>query len=256
MEQNIQKIVVFRLRGKFAHFRKFYTNASSLSYLIPPRTTLMGMIASVLEIQRDKYYDFFNDNGLQISVSIPEKLTIRKQTQSINNLHKEYYKLLATGKGKCQHSQCKLELLIFPTSGEIIYDVFLGGSSDNEKLNEFEDKLRNKDFGYGLYFGQRQFKAFAEITTVYQENEIEFKAESNLIDSICNEENFVDCDFESGIDILNEQMPHHFRMTEKKGKNSREPICVKRIYFERRGNRLSGKFLNCYKIGDKIISFY
>ena len=90
MNHPIEKIIMFKLSGKFAHFRKFYTNASSLSYLIPPRTVIIGLIASILKIPRDEYYDIFNEDNLKVSVCIPKNLEIRKQTQSLNYLHNKY----------------------------------------------------------------------------------------------------------------------------------------------------------------------
>ncbi|KPA09783.1 CRISPR-associated protein Cas5 domain protein, partial [Candidatus Magnetomorum sp. HK-1] len=44
MPVSILKILSFRLNGRFAHFRKFYTNSSSLSYFVPPRTAIIGML--------------------------------------------------------------------------------------------------------------------------------------------------------------------------------------------------------------------
>ncbi len=62
------KITVFDLYGKFAHFRKFYTNSSSLTYLIPPRTTIEGIIAALLGYERDSYYDVLSVDKLNIAV--------------------------------------------------------------------------------------------------------------------------------------------------------------------------------------------
>ena len=47
------KIIVFDIKGKFAHFRKFYTNSSSLTYGIPPRTAICGILAAILGLERD-----------------------------------------------------------------------------------------------------------------------------------------------------------------------------------------------------------
>lgn len=62
------KIIIFELWGKFAHFRKFYTNSSSLSYSVPPRTTIEGIIAAILGYERDSYYEKFNPDNLYVAV--------------------------------------------------------------------------------------------------------------------------------------------------------------------------------------------
>ena len=62
-EEYLMEILAFNIRGKFAHFRKFYSNSSALSYFIPPRTTIIGLIAGMLGLERDSYYeDFSLDN--------------------------------------------------------------------------------------------------------------------------------------------------------------------------------------------------
>ena len=42
------KIVEIALSGRFAHFRRFYANASPLTYDLPPRTALAGLIGAIM----------------------------------------------------------------------------------------------------------------------------------------------------------------------------------------------------------------
>ncbi|NLA44693.1 MAG: CRISPR-associated protein Cas5, partial [Candidatus Cloacimonetes bacterium] len=67
---NTDQVLELKLSGKFAHFRKFYTNASSLTYMLPPRTTVCGLLASMLQIPRDNYYDLMSSDKLGIAVSL------------------------------------------------------------------------------------------------------------------------------------------------------------------------------------------
>jgi len=67
---NTDQVLEVKLSGKFAHFRKFYTNASSLTYTIPPRTTICGILASILQIPRDEYYDLMSSDKLGIAISL------------------------------------------------------------------------------------------------------------------------------------------------------------------------------------------
>lgn len=256
MNSKIDKIIMFKLSGKFAHFRKFYTNASSLSYLIPPRTVIIGLIASILKIPRDEYYDIFNEENLKVSVCIPKNLEIRKQTQSLNYLHNKYFNLIAKGKGISQHSQCKLELLMFPLDKSIEYIIYIGCDHKNEIINKLEEKLIENDLGFGVYFGQRQFKADVEFIDSFKNSDIVFIEKSKFLDSVCSEDNFIDCNFSSEIDVLAEQMPIHFKQIKSGSKTGREPIKVKKVFFEKKGRRMEGEFRNCYLVNDNYISFY
>jgi CRISPR-associated protein Cas5h len=258
MDNRIERIISFKLSGKFGHFSKFYTNSSSLSYLIPPRTVIIGMLASIMKIPRDEYYELMSEETFKISVRIPRGLVIRKQTHSLNYLHNDYYKLIATDnhKGKANHSQCKLELLHGPPNGRIEYVIYIGGNNDDTVFNELVSCLQAGNYGYGIYLGQRQFKADISDLILYNENDIRFLENSDTVDTLCIKENITDLDFIPDIQVLTDQIPVNFRKIENKGKVCREPISVKDVVFERTGQSLKGKFKNCYILGDNIISFY
>ncbi len=263
MNRHILKLLSFRLSGKFAHFRKFYTNSSSLSYLIPPRTAVIGMLGSVLEYPRDSYYDVFGPESFKISVSVTPGTLIKKQMQSLNYLHADYHKFLTRG-GQCKsmHTQCKLELLL-PAGGHIDYTVYVGGTSKaaSEILNNIETRIKSKNLGYGIYLGQRQFRADADDVQVFEE--IPFREVSDHVDSLCLQEN-AELDVSENTDrhIVMDQMPIQMQKETqaKKGKKQadpgRVPDIIKRVLSEKTGKRIFGTFRNCYRIGEKTISFY
>lgn len=73
-------ILAFHLRGKMAHFRKYYSNSSALSYWVPPRTTLIGILAGLLGMERDSYYERFSLEECRIGLALcsPLKKTMQK----------------------------------------------------------------------------------------------------------------------------------------------------------------------------------
>lgn len=257
MKSDIDRIISFTLCGKFAHFRKFYTNSSSLSYMIPPRTVVIGLLASILRIKRDEYYELFNEDESKISVSVFPGITIRKQTQSMNYLHTKYFELIGkrNSKGIARHSQCKLELLMSPKDDDIKYCIYVGYHSYNYTYRELEQHFANNDFGYGIYLGQRQFRGSIEDFRIITD----FKQlpDSEYLDTICTEENLMDFQTDGDVRIISEQMPVHFRKAFDNKQVGREPSMVKRVYFESSGKRLNGNFRNCYLLDcDRYISFY
>lgn len=66
------EVIIFDIMGRNAHFRKFYTNSSSLSYLVPPRTVIAGLIAGLLGLpserftndEKETYYEKFKSGKL------------------------------------------------------------------------------------------------------------------------------------------------------------------------------------------------
>lgn len=97
-------ILAFHLRGKMAHFRKYYSNSSALSYWVPPRTTIIGILAGLLGMERDSYYERFSLEECQIGLALcsPLKKTMQKMNllmiKSANDLNgsADYHSQTAT----------------------------------------------------------------------------------------------------------------------------------------------------------------
>ena len=51
-QQNIKKSLVFDVWGDYAHFRKGYTTTSPLTFSIPSRTALCGLIGAILGLEK------------------------------------------------------------------------------------------------------------------------------------------------------------------------------------------------------------
>lgn len=66
------------------HFRRFYSNSSALTYSIPPRTTICGLLAGILGMERDSYYDLFSIDNCDIAVAL--RSPIKKQIHKLNLL--------------------------------------------------------------------------------------------------------------------------------------------------------------------------
>ena len=268
MNQNILKLLSFQISGQFAHFRKFYTNASSLSYLLPPRTAIMGMLASILRYDRDSYYDLFHPEKFRISTAVTAGTRLKRKIQSINYLHPAYYSFLCkgTGKAKSMHGQCKLELLI-PESKTIDYTIYIGVvEEDSTKLlDEIEVRLRQRDFGFGVYLGQRPFKADIYQIRCYPKEVISFSESADYTDTICLQENgepdMIDNN-NLNTHMVVDQMPIHMEKEKpfgnKKAKDEPGRVLhtVKRVLYEKFGRRIFGKFKNGYCIEGKIITFF
>ncbi len=76
------EVVRCDLRGKFGHFRRFYTNSSSLSYPIPPPTVVRGIVGAALGLERHEYADRLAALRMAIGVCQP----VRMIMQTVNAL--------------------------------------------------------------------------------------------------------------------------------------------------------------------------
>lgn len=240
----INKIIKLELYGKFAHFRKFYTNASSQSYFLPPKTTIMGILGSILEIPRDEYYDLFHKDYILFSIAINKVSNIRKINQSLNYISDEYFHLLVGKKGKVQRTQCKFELL----TGSIVYDIYLGVKTEKPEFKRLIEKISEQDLGYGISLGQKQFKgSIVKKETYEKDNFVELSEASSVDSSICSKD-IIDLNLNEDINIIKEDAPFCF----KKSKTGREIQETNTVVVEKNGKRLMGKFKNIVNVKNNL----
>ena len=139
------KIISFRLRGKMAHFRKFYSNSSALSYFIPPRTTISGILAGLLGWERDGYYDIFSLEQCKIAVAccVPVKKTMQKLNYLMIKKEGDF-----NGSAE-HHSQTATEMVIPQNirSGYLDYQVWIS-HQDDEIMNKMEKIIQPGFPGY------------------------------------------------------------------------------------------------------------
>ena len=236
--QKIEKLLSFDLRGQFGHFKKFYSNVSSLSYEIPPRTVIAGMVASVLEIPRDEYYEILNPSRAKFSVSL--KKPVRKWMACTN------YKKRDGGT-----TQTRLELLL-PETEHIEYRIY-SWLQDDSHFHELTHRLKNNQLGFGLYFGQRPFRVDVINFQLYQPDQISHnQSRKGQLHTIVPEENIISNDIDMGMNVTSSRMPISF----KKIENGREPEATGSFLYELNGNPIRGEFKNVYGVNNHYISFF
>lgn len=245
----IKEIIKLELSGKFAHFRKFYTNASSLSYFMPPKTTIMGILSSILELPRDDYYTTFDKKSIMFSIAIDKRSNIRKVNQSLNYLSDTYFNLLSGKEGKAQRAQCKFELL----TGDIIYNIYLGLIEKKVEYENLKEKLKIQNLGFGVSLGQKQFKGDILLKKLYDTNSFEVLSESDKLDSAILNSNIKKLNFNDNLNIIKENIPFCFKKTDK----GREIQETNTVIFERYGKRLTGTFENIVNVENELyLSFF
>jgi len=229
---------IIKLSGRLAHWRKYYSNMSSLSYYYPSRTNIIGIISSVLELSYDSYYSLFSSDNLCVALSLDS--TIYKNTFTINYRSK-----------KSGITQVIQEIL-FNESYNLSYLIYLVSENDQtEKLiTKFIDKVKVRHFGYGVYLGQRQFKGDLEYIKSCEVTSVE---NIDKVDSICSKDNiFGKLDLDNpnkcyNLDTLPVDFFENRQLKDKKefiAELNLQPIKVK-----------EGHIKNVFLIDDKYISY-
>lgn len=63
-------VIVFDIWGDYGHFKKFHTTASPLTFSFPPPTAVIGIVAAILGIDKESYWDTFSLDNTRVAVRI------------------------------------------------------------------------------------------------------------------------------------------------------------------------------------------
>ncbi len=167
------EILTFDVCGKLAHFRKYYANNTALSFSIPPRTTILGMMACVLGLPKETYHEDWQADKLRIGVRV---LSPMKKTFHRLNL------LRIVGmedfSGKSGRIQTPFEVISGPDikTDMVRYRIYLSchpaGAAAFEKIKAAF--LERKQV-YALTLGTANFTAWLENVRLFAGGEIEQK---------------------------------------------------------------------------------
>lgn len=83
----MNKVLVFDVWGDYAHFRRFYTTTSPLSFPIPPRTAICGLIGAIVGLAKEDndYLNYFSTETAHIALKLMN--SIKKTVIAENLIH-------------------------------------------------------------------------------------------------------------------------------------------------------------------------
>lgn len=229
----VQKIISFDLCGKVAHFRKFYSSSSALSYSIPPKTTVLGIISSIIEQPRDSYYNLYNDWLIGVEVINPfrkifQKMNFLKVEQNINfNIDFEQSLLSkssdVTGYG--ERTQTSFELLMPENirEGELHFRIYIGVKNpDDVKFETLLNALHKKESVYGISLGSANMLGY--ITNFIEEYSFQSLSEIEAIIQTCTIDDNVT--LKQGVEFVVEQDIFPMKMKLKDADKDKAPTRI------------------------------
>lgn len=141
-------MIYFTIEGLIGHFRKYYTTVTSLTYAFPPRNTVAGIIAAILGMRRDSYYDIFSRKRAKLGLQI---LTpIRKVSFTTNYLDTDQLTLRRfRGEGMVP---TRVEYVMGTNGSPLRYRIFFE-HKDKNIIEKLKAKLRERKTCYPLSLG-------------------------------------------------------------------------------------------------------
>jgi len=191
-----ERCLSFTVRGPWGHFRRIEGNIVKQTYRIIPRTTVAGLLAAVLGIERDGYYDLFAPN--KSAVAIEPIREIRTVNMPMNTLSTAAGNLQSlNGRGKISvklpdptalRQQHNYEVLVDPAYR---IDIAL---SNNQWYTELRRMLAAGEsyyvpsLGLSEYLADIEYHGEFDIENIPQQDTIEVdSAVPNAIDDVALE---------------------------------------------------------------------
>lgn len=159
------EILCFKINGKFAHFRKYYANNTAFSFTIPPRTSLMGMMAAVMGLERDSYYERFSSEKIRFGVRVlsPLKKSFhRLNLLSIKSLGDMSKKFSSDFRGEGGRIQTPFEVVtgLDISRDMIVYQVFIAANENGQaEYDVLKECLLKKEPVFNITLGTANFSA-------------------------------------------------------------------------------------------------
>ncbi|MDG5762099.1 type I-B CRISPR-associated protein Cas5b [Natronococcus sp. A-GB1] len=142
--------IVLEIRGEFGHFRKPSTTSPAQTFGIPPRTTIAGMLAGIMGMERHSYYELFNRENSSIAVSL--ETSLRRLSLGINILTTEgSSRSLKSGRPGI-HITDSRQQTVFEVVCDPIYRVYVS-LEDETVMDRMETLLSSGKSVYTLSLG-------------------------------------------------------------------------------------------------------
>lgn len=179
----------FELRGEWGHFRRVEGNIVKQTYRIIPRTTVAGLVAAMLGLERDSYYDAFGPSVSAVAVEPISELRTMNMPQNTLSTAKEHMTTMPS-RGHARISmpdpmelrqQHNYEMLVEPAYR---VDLRLGDDNLRERLR---DRLRDgtsyypPSLGLSEHLAEVTYLGEFEVTPVERETT---KVDSTVIEAI------------------------------------------------------------------------
>lgn len=142
----IEKFLIFDVWGDYAHFKKYYTTSSPLTFSIPPRTAIIGLISAIIGKGKEEYLPLMTKEKAEIALRIINPIKKTRMTQNLINTKGGFWTLVKKGSHEPRTQICFEYLkdtrirIYFRHSDTIIYELL--------KMN-----LKNHKSVYTPYLG-------------------------------------------------------------------------------------------------------
>jgi CRISPR-associated protein Cas5h len=190
-------VLAFDLWGPYGHFKKIYTTTSPLTYSIPPRTAITGLIAAILGIDKNEYLKYFSKKEANIAIQILNP--VKKVTLSQNLIDtKTSGKMMNEIK---QRTQIRFELLKDPK-----YRIYVK-HSDSGLMKKLTDYVTEHKSVYTPCLGLSEHIANFSMNSLYESEDFETDGMIRIA-TVIPEKRIMEMKIEDDFEYVQENLPN------------------------------------------------
>lgn len=241
------KVLVFDIWGDYAHFRKFYTTSSPLSFSFPPPSTIAGILGAIYGSDKNTN-EYLKDFGnMKCKVALRILSPIKKIRMGINLLETRgrNLRLPLSDANYAPRTQIRTEFVKEPA-----YRIYVG-NENNDIFDKLCKKVIEHKSVYTVSFGLSELLADFKYVDIYNSKEISNGDLVELFTPIAITNLILDgLEIETGKKYFKEKMPiimNPERVIEK----------YDDVIFEPDGNTIKARVKTYHKLenGENILFF-
>tara|TARA_B100002049_G_scaffold194154_1_gene151464 strand:- start:2940 stop:3740 length:801 start_codon:yes stop_codon:yes gene_type:complete len=181
------EILSFKITGKMAHFRKYYANNTAFSFSIPPRTTIMGIVAATMGWSKNSYYEDLASENIHIGIRVLNPL--KKSFHRLN-----FLSIKSTGdmtknwstdfRGEGGRIQTPFEVITAwdLTKADVAYQIFVKANDKGKAVYEsIKSHFLEKEPVYNITLGTANFTARLSDIETFSDNQIEVRCSNEYV---------------------------------------------------------------------------
>lgn len=231
----MENVLIFDVWGDYAHFHKYFTTTSPLSFPFPPRTVLCGLIAAIIGIHRDEYLSFFKKSAANIALKIINPVKKMIVSKNLINTAGDTFILLKK-RGHEPRTQIRFELM-----KDVKYRIYFNHSDVKiqQKCKNF--LIAHKSF-YTPYLGLSEYLSnFSYVAEKKTESKTagEFVEITSIIPTSLIEQ----VDFEESKEYLTTTIPAEMD-------TKRIVTEYEEVLYERNGKEIKAKLNSYWELDD------
>jgi len=155
-------ILTFDVWADYAHFKKYYTTTSPLTFSIPPKTVIYGIVGAIIGLGKEEYLEYFSPGSCKVGIGINKP--IKKIRVPMNLIDTKKARLMSRIDNR---TQIRTELL-----KDIEYRIYF--SHVDEKIYEdLKGKLQQHKSYYTVSLGLSEHLADFKYRGEYKIDRVE-----------------------------------------------------------------------------------